>query len=257
MIRRYFDDHPTLVLAGVFLMVLFAVLGVAMIFDQTQILGINRWIKPMKFFVSVAILLWTIAVFFYHLPGRERMKRFVTWSMIVIFFVELIAVLMQALRGVKSHFNISTPFDGAVYGLMGIAIAGNTLLVAYLLFVYLKSDIPLPAPIVFGMRLGLLVFQLGSVQGGFMSSQAGHAVGAPDGGPGLPVVNWSTAAGDLRVAHFVGLHALQAIPIVALVLNSLRVRKASLLTGVFALAYFALFSILFAQALRGFPIWHS
>ncbi len=255
MIKRYFDDQPTLILGGLFLMVCFAVLGVAMIFDQTQVLGINRWIKPMKFFISVAIFLWTIAVFFYHLPGRERMKRFVTRSMMIIFFVELIAVMTQALRGVTSHFNISTPFDGAVYAVMGIAIVANTLLVAYLLFVYLKSDVPLPAPVVLGMRLGLFIFLIGSVQGGYMSSQAGHAVGAPDGGPGLPVVNWSTVAGDLRVAHFIGLHALQAIPIFALALERFRIPKASLLTILFAVLYSALFFLMFVRALGGRPIW--
>jgi hypothetical protein len=138
---------------------------------------------------------------------------------------------------------------------MGIAIVLNTLLVAYILFVYLKSDIPLPAPVVLGMRLGMLIFQIGSVQGGYMSAQAGHAVGAPDGGPGLPIVNWSTVVGDLRVAHFVGLHALQAIPLFALALERFRIPKSSLLTVLFAVFYFALFSLLFVRALGGRPVW--
>ena len=174
--------------------------------------------------------------------------------MIVIFAIEMAAVTGQATRGTTSHFNVKEPLDGLIFAIMGIAIALNTLLVAAIMVQYFRTETDLPVAVLWGMRLGLLIFLLGSVQGGYMSAQLAHTVGGSDGGPGLPLTNWSTQAGDLRVAHFLGLHGLQAIPLAAVVLNRIFSSRATFLTVVFTLVYFVFFSFLFIQALMGRPL---
>ncbi len=81
-------------------------------------------------------------------------------------------------------------------------------------------------------------------------------MGAEDGGPGLPVVGWSTTGGDLRVAHFFGLHALQVMPLLGFLLGGLRaawlgVRHRLALVWAAGFAYLGLVLLLAWQALRG------
>ena len=80
-----------------------------------------------------------------------------------------------------------------------------------------------------------------------------HTVGAPDGGPGLPGTGWSRAHGDLRVAHFLGLHGLQMLPMLALVFARRGWHEARRVRIVWAMSasYVVLFGLLLWQALRG------
>jgi hypothetical protein len=91
-----------------------------------------------------------------------------------------------------------------------------------------------------------------------MSQSMAHTVGAPDGGPGLPFVNWSTRAGDLRVAHFLSFHALQLLPLTGFLLGRYRPdwtrRRQVACVLAFALAYAAGVSLVFWQALNGRPL---
>ena len=254
MIAELFEKQRPLMVAGVVSMACGLIAGLLVFVDGTQILGIDRWIKPMKFFISIAIFVCTIAVYLYYLPGRERFGRIVSWGMIAIFVVEMTAVVGQALRGTTSHFNVKESFDAVVFAVMGLAIAVNTLLAIAVAYQYFTKPINLPPVVLWGMRLGIVLFLLSSFEGAYMSAQLGHAVGAADGGPGLPVTNWSTTAGDLRVAHFMGMHGLQALPVFGYLVDRWRIGGRLAVVFFAGLLYFAVFTFLFAQALAGKPL---
>jgi hypothetical protein len=261
-LREFFKDlrqnQRVLMTTGLIMLILTAILTIASLFDSQQILGINRWIKPMKFTLSTWIYLWTVAAYLNFINGYEKSNRVIGWGISALFVGEIILIIMQAARGTTSHFNNSTAFDGAVFSTMGLLIAINTFLIIYLTFLYFRAEINLPRAIIWGMRLGLLIFLAASFEGGYMSAQIGHAVGVKDGGAGLPLVNWSTTGGDLRAAHFIGMHAFQAIPLFAVMLVLLKKRfppiRATAFTIIFSLVYFASFTLVFMQALQGKPL---
>jgi hypothetical protein len=165
-----------------------------------------------------------------------------------------LAIFLQAARGTTSHYNVSSPLNGLLFGLMGLFIALNTALILWAVYLVWRHRPHGPASYVWGIQLGLLLFLVGSAVGGAMISHSGHTVDAPDGGPGLPGLGWSTRAGDLRIAHFLGLHSLQVLPLLGWWLGRRWPRRAVLLTWLGAAAYAGLVAALFVQASQGAPL---
>ncbi|GAB3174014.1 hypothetical protein [Telluribacter humicola] len=197
--------------AGIIHLVAAGVTMLLILFSQQQLLGINIWIKPFKFMISVSIYLFTLVWLIGDIQNKRYVRLF-TWQIILCMGIEMVAVIMQAARGVKSHYNTDSTDGIIIYALMGLFIMYNTVLVVTLTYRYWRDSFPsLSRPYLWGVRLGLLLFLIGSIEGMYMSSQAGHTVGAADGGSGLTFLNWSTQYGDLRVAHFIGLHGLQVL----------------------------------------------
>lgn len=227
-------------------------------FDSRTITGINPWIKPIKFTISITIFVWTLAWYLDYLPQKRWAVRVISWGVFVVFAVEMFCIILQAARGTTSHYNIKTPFDTAIFGTMGLMIAINTMLVLFALILFFGRTKPLPLAYLWGIRLGLLLFLLASVEGMVMISRLAHTVGQPDGGPGLPLVNWSTRAGDLRVAHFFGFHALQILPLVGYGLSHWRKhlpqRRQVAYLLIVALIYTTATTLLFWQAISGRPL---
>jgi hypothetical protein len=226
-------------------------------FDSRLVMGINPWIKPIKFAISITIYVWTVAWLLEYLRLRSWTHRIISWGISISMLTEIACITAQAARGTTSHYNVSTPLDAAIFSIMGSTIALNTVLALVLLILFCIGRHHVPAPYLWGIRSGLVIFLAASAIGGVMIAHGSHAVGVKDGGPGLPIVNWSTSGGDLRAAHFLGLHALQVLPIVGFLIGRhKRWAISQKTTYVLALsgAYALLIAVLYFQAIHGSPL---
>lgn len=269
VLSRLWPSSPPLTAVGVLMLAAAVASAIGILADPRVITGAPAWMKPFKFAVSTAVYSLTLAWIFAWLPEWPRLRRIVGWTTAIVFVLEVALIDVQAWRGTTSHFNASTPLDMTVVVVMGTAIVLHTLMsvaVAVALWRQRFADRTLG----WALRLGLTLTILGAATGGLMTRptaaqlalvRAGgpmpivgaHTVGGPDGGPGLPLIGWSREHGDLRVPHFIGLHAMQMLPLIAVALRRWRRPEASRVRMLFAAAtsYAALFVLLLLQALNG------
>jgi len=248
---------------------------VAIFVDHRQLLGVDVWEKPLKFAVSTSIyaITWSWLI-----PQLGRARRLAWWAgtvSAILLLVELIIITGAAGENTTSHFNVSTPLATTLWAIMAGSISTvwvMTFMVSVLLFRSTLGDAARSLAIRAGAILALvgmgLAFLMTGPKGDQISNYTGiigaHAVGVADGGPGLPLLGWSTVGGDLRIPHFVGMHALQAIPI-SLILLELASHRVPVLRDVTvrfrlvliaATSYLAVLGVLTWQALRGESIVH-
>ena len=245
------------------------VFGAGQLIDPRLVGGAPVWLKPAKFAASIAIYTLTLTWIFQFLPDWPRLRRHVSRLTAISLIVEIVIIAFQAARGVISHFNVGTTLDATLFAIMGVAIVVQTLTSVAVAVAVWRQRFASPA-IGWAIRLGLTMMIVGASLGGLMtrptdaqlaSARASgrmaiagaHTVGAADGGPGLPGTGWSVEHGDLRVPHFMGLHALQVLPLFAWLLQRRGWGSAATVRAVqtFAASYALLLSILVWQALRG------
>lgn len=271
LVRRAGAWHRPLMALTALMVVTTVVSAAGLVLDDRTLTGEAIWLKPLKFSVSIALYTFTWA---WLLSLQQRPRRWVWWSgtlATALLGVEMIIIVGQVVRGRASHFNNATPFDNTLFTVMGAAITVVWLLGMVQGVVLLRERIP-DRPMATAIRLGIA---LGSVGIGLAFLMTGptpeqldalrhdlspdrigaHSVGVPDGGPGMPITGWSTTGGDLRIPHFVGIHALQALPLLALLLGRTRrfadpgVRTRLVLVA--GAAYTGLTALVTWQALRG------
>lgn len=274
-LKRWWQYNP--ILTGLTVaMVITTILGfIGIALDPRLVTNAPVWAKTTKF--SISVTLYT-ATFLWMLPlvtTRQQWAKRVGDGIGILLALEMALIILQAIRGRAMHFNYSTPLDGALFGVMTVTIVILWIVSMVGAFLLIRQKMANPALawgirlgavlMVIGMGLGFLMTsptpdQLAVMEGGQMSDFIGaHTVGASDGGAGLPLLGWSTTHGDLRVAHFVGLHAFQVIPLIGWWLGQRREawlthRHRVALVAVSAGSYLALTLLTAWQALRGQPL---
>ncbi len=236
------------------LMFVLCLIGLAV--DDRVLLGVNVWIKPLKFVISSAIYIATVAFLLPLYPYSKKKQKIINGIVAWTMLVDVIIIVLQGYRGVQSHYNVSTAFDGILFMIMGVFVGINVIFMALFIIDSIRLKLKTTKSIQWAIVLGWLVVFFGSWIGGQMISQFAHNVGVADGGAGIPVLNWSTIAGDLRVAHFFGLHGIQIIPIFAYLLfkkwQATDKQQIALVT-IFGLIYAGLIGFTFYQAKQGLP----
>jgi hypothetical protein len=262
---------PALTVLGFIMAADLAFCMLGLVVDRRLITGAPAWLKPAKFALSTMIACWSFAFCMASTTVWRRVTRSLDVVLASGLFIEIALIDMQAARGTSSHFNLATQLDTAVYGVMGVSIACIWLAMLVLTVVLFRQSF---AGSAWGwsLRLGMVLALIGTGSGTLMTAPnsrqlaeahvtgrlpvgGAHTVGAPDGGLGLPVTGWSADHGDLRVAHFLGMHGLQVLPLLAWWIARRRTsadgRTQRNLIFAAAASYLTLFGLILWQAFRG------
>lgn len=209
---------------------------------------VSAWYKPFKFAFSTFTFAWAMAWYCHYLPTFN--VALFNWSVVILLSFEIVYIAIMASQGKASHYNVSSPIFSILYSMMALAATLVTLYTAYVGLLFFTNSFPeLPHYYLWSIRLGILLFVVFSFEGFLMGSRMNHSVGLLNDNSTLFILGWSKKVGDLRIAHFIGMHALQVLPIL-----SFYVLKNTKLTLVFGFLYACLALFVLIQALNGKPL---
>jgi hypothetical protein len=252
--------EPALLVTGLAIAALMAPTIVALVVETRTLAGLNVWIKPLKFDASIAVLLATYAIGLGLARADDRRRpvvRGLVALLVLAAVLEAAYITLQAARGEHSHFNDTSRWEAIAYSLMGVFA------------VVLTAGAGLAAVLVWragsgGLGVGLwtalvagfaLSCALGLATGFAIAGNGGHFVAAAGAMPGsdaggIALFGWSRTVGDLRVAHFLGLHVMQVLPLIGWAADRIAPRAARgvVLAGGLAMAGLTVWALVWARA---------
>lgn len=213
--------------------------------------GVNAWFKPFKFASSVTLYCWAMLWYCHYLKNFN--VALFNWTIIITLGFEVVYIAFRAGRNELSHYNMGTPLSGALFSVMALAATIVALYTGYVALLFFTGSFPeLPVYYVWAIRFALLLFAVFALEGFAMGARLSHSVGGSDDSFGIPIVNWSKKFGDLRIAHFIGMHALQILPVLAFYVLK-NTKAVFFVTALYTLL--AVFTLV--QALRGTPLFKN
>lgn len=268
--RLFRDAHRPLMIVVALMAALAAVALIALFFDNRILMGAPIWEKPLKFALSFIVYGAVLALLIPMLDKGERLAHWCGNVIAAAWVIEMVIIVGQVVRGRPSHFNAETTLDAVLFATMGVVITFlwfANLAIAVLLWRHTFAD----KAVGWSIRLGVAISLLGAAVGGAMVGPrenlaedmiGAHTVGSADGGPSLPFLGWSSVGGDLRIGHFVGMHALQVLPLLGIALSFLgrsvpwlsNTQVRARLIVVLSAGYLGLTALVTWQAFRAEPL---
>lgn len=207
--------------------------------------GPTSWRKPVVFSASFALMMVATAWMLRLLP-QTRWTWIPTIMLGAFSAIELAVIVLQQWRGVPSHFNNYSEFDDAMFGIMGSSVGMIMVaLLTYLVWAAVRFRGNTAERV--AVLVGLVGIMVAGYVGGSMIAE-GDAVLAATGEVPYEVV--FGAAGSAKLAHFIGLHGLQFLGLVAIVAPATHRLRLVVLA---AIGYALLFASVTVTAYLGLP----
>ncbi|NCS93115.1 MAG: hypothetical protein GW761_04865 [Leptospira sp.] len=232
------------------------------------------WLKPLKFAISSILFSTTLVIFLKYLSH----SKFIVWANLTIAWMlnlELAIIYLQAFRGRLSHFNYTSLEDMILFQIMAFGIVTVWISFAAYIYNFFQLDAR-KNPMIHAIRLSIVITFVSMSMAFAMTNPSSqdidkiiankgtigltigsHSVAEKDPSKLMPITKWARTGGDLRIAHFFGLHAIQILPLLTLLLTRIKFNYSIILTFIYtsAIIYLALVVYLLLQALSGKPLY--
>jgi hypothetical protein len=263
-VRAFFREldatDPVLSRLGWALLLVIPVFATLALVVPAGTVAINPWIKPIKFSMSFSTFASTVSLLLMALQIPKWQLTLARRTIAASVALEILSLAAQAWRSAY-HLSGQSLLDTSLSHMTNSMVMVNTGIVCWMLALFCANRVytdRIDRPMVSAIRYSIVIFLAGNAIGGYMLARGSHTVGLADGGPGLPFVNWSIIGGDLRIAHFIAIHAIQIVPLFAYILSQmspiLPVKYRRMTAGAVALAVSSAVGATFVQAALGHPL---